>query len=598
MWIKNYENHPNKQQQQNNMQFYSNMNSHINYYNRSNSLNNSSNHNLPLRYVTQSGQTQQTQQANFLQNFNNPQTSRNSSYNMQQNLNVPSVNISYNANNKQMEMNNIYSSLFNESSTDKFTSHYTEARPAKQSHFTRTLQFNNDDLPELNVSDLSKHLLNNVRTNNNNTNCSQNEITKSVNYPQNEMSNNTNHLGNSIPLSSSTYNQNHFLSSSLPSFSSSFSQSPYNANEEPLKKRSKTESEIIEDDFLPEGFDEFISDNGMDEKPIGKLHEYLMSDTEYSSTLSPSLSVLSAESANTPTNTELIPSMQQVKLQSPTFTTRKQEVESMHQEHDKSMPQEHVKSMPQENVESMPQEHDQTNLIVKTEEKNPKKSLIEKKKKVKNKIENMTDIQEEIEPSVTIQTKNLNNINTTSERTLKVKKQVRRKSCVNVKSERVASQRQRSAFSVSDVDKIKSTTVDRETEMAKLYYKDKEFYNVRKYLRKLSNPEASETNKSENIACKQKCGTLFLSLLKTPTCENWILDSVKASKNDKDINLENMTKRKIKIYNDVSTEEIHNYCDDSGIEPFIYQAGRTIDDRHKPSKTLLDLLKEKDTTAI
>ena len=86
-----------------------------------------------------------------------------------------------------------------------------------------------------------------------------------------------------------------------------------------------------------------------------------------------------------------------------------------------------------------------------------------------------------------------------------------------------------------------------------LYYKEKLFYKFRENFRSLI---SKKTEEGLNITCRKKSEKLFLNLLVDPDVSKWVMDSVKASKEEKDINLENMTKRDITVYDTVPKEEV------------------------------------------
>lgn len=86
-----------------------------------------------------------------------------------------------------------------------------------------------------------------------------------------------------------------------------------------------------------------------------------------------------------------------------------------------------------------------------------------------------------------------------------------------------------------------------------LYYKEKLFYKFRENFRSLI---SKKTEEGLNITCRKKSEKLFLNLLIDPNVSKWVMDSVKASKEEKDINLENMTKRDITVYDTVPKEEV------------------------------------------
>lgn len=92
-----------------------------------------------------------------------------------------------------------------------------------------------------------------------------------------------------------------------------------------------------------------------------------------------------------------------------------------------------------------------------------------------------------------------------------------------------------------------------------LYYKEKLFYKFRENFRSLI---SKKTEEGLNITCHKKSEKLFLNLLIDPDVSKWVMDSVKASKEEKDINLENMTKRDITVYDTVPKEEVRvlGYC--------------------------------------
>ena len=87
----------------------------------------------------------------------------------------------------------------------------------------------------------------------------------------------------------------------------------------------------------------------------------------------------------------------------------------------------------------------------------------------------------------------------------------------------------------------------------KMYYENVAFYNFRQQLR-----DSIDITKHSGIQIRgQKSGKLFKSLLMHANVDDWVLNSItSAVKNDKDINMTNFTKRKIKVLNNVPVEHV------------------------------------------
>ena len=132
------------------------------------------------------------------------------------------------------------------------------------------------------------------------------------------------------------------------------------------------------------------------------------------------------------------------------------------------------------------------------------------------------------------------------------------------KSKVANSSENKNSSDVSSTSSTSTTTIsvsspvpEKLAAIKKLYYENKLNYRFHQYLRQLTSDNGKDENEPYPLKKLQNCGKVFLKQLSTPIMDSWIFDSVAPGvENEKDIDLKNMTKRKITIYEDIPTDTV------------------------------------------